>query len=1313
MNTDESGGLSFKSTLDNEEINKAIEETLQRIKGLSSGTVKAGDMMDGAFEELSKTISRHGLNMEGVLSGMADEVSEQFSKIKEVQQINQASVEQLEASYKELAAAMKQAETQGDKAAIDKIKEKQAAIKGEIAVKKNLIDETKEQGQAVEQLLQKIDEQRQKVEQNAEAQVSFRTKLRLAREELINMEQAGLRGTAAYDEMQQKVARLQDAYDDAAAQARILANDQAAFQGIISGLSGIAGGFSAATGAISLFAGENEDLQKVMTKVQSVMAITIGLQQVSQTLNKDSAFQLVTMNKLKKWWNEITIKATATKSAETTATIADTAAKKANTAATQENAIGTLGSSGAQQAQTASAVAGTAANWSLAAAFRAVGLAIKSIPVFGWIAAGISALVAAVGLLTKKTRDARKEREAFTKEMVEGSYKQIGTIEQLSSAYTALGDNMKAKERFIEQNKKKFDELGVSVTSVKDAETLLISNKNAFINAQIAKAKAAAYLALNMENIKKLLEMQAEYESMPDTKTVYYSNGMYGGIGSYEKENKAKVKKQEEIKKLQEKIKAGYENVLKEENNAANALKEAGIKTGNEYGKGSVGALEEAISKKQEALKHLSDTKEIRKRQREIKEMQKQLDAMLGEKEQEKTKGKDAFTESLEKKKKTYEEYAKWQNSTDESIRKSAAANFRETLKEGETYVEYLNNLKKKTTNKDELRKINSAIAEETQKKEAEEERKAKEYLKSLIESYGMYYDKRVKLHAEYLKDEKALTAARDAEQDKEKKAVIEQAIENRKKTYRQELRALGSGDAEYDAMLKEYATFEQKKQRVAEQYAEKRKKAQEKGNTQLIEELNKKEKEELAKLSVDELVSSDTWNKLFSNLDKLTVSEMINLRNKIESEWEKLNLTPEQLNALREKMNAVTTAIEKRNPFAALMDAIKRYKAKEKDVDFKDIARSAAVTADLVKEAFEAVRNGISESGLIDDGITEKLIGDVVGLVGSASTLAMGIASGNPAQIIDGAIGTLTNAFKVFNVQDRKAQRQIIEHGKSLKQLQDAYEDLGKTIDKALGSDRYTAAKNSIENLKKQQKELTAMANAEQSKKKSDKGKINEYEQQIKANKDKIKETIDGIREELMTLDARSAAQELGNAFIDAFSKGEDAAAAFGKKADDIVANIMKKMLIQKLLEQPLGKILDRYSKKWIDDKGNFIGFNVVLGDAEVLGEEMKALAMGFSTAGKAILEKIANISGTEDSSANKSLSGAVKGVSEETAGIVAGQMNAIRINQLEATQMLRNQLLHLSEIAMNTRYNKHLESIDKKLSMQQIDPLRAQGLS
>ena len=132
-----------------------------------------------------------------------------------------------------------------------------------------------------------------------------------------------------------------------------------------------------------------------------------GIAASSATLNKDSAFTLVTLNSLKEWWNKLTGQSVVEETAETTATTANTAANTANAASQSARSAAAAGSTVATGANTvatgANAVAagtGTVANWSLAASFRAVASAIKSIPVFGWIVAGISALVAAVTLFT-------------------------------------------------------------------------------------------------------------------------------------------------------------------------------------------------------------------------------------------------------------------------------------------------------------------------------------------------------------------------------------------------------------------------------------------------------------------------------------------------------------------------------------------------------------------------------------------------------------------------------------------------------------------------------------------------------------------------------------------------------------------------------------------------------------------------------------------------------------------------------------------------------------------------------------------------
>lgn len=158
--------------------------------------------------------------------------------------------------------------------------------------------------------------------------------------------------------------------------------------------------------------------------------------------------------------------------------------------------------------------------------------------------------------------------------------------------------------------------------------------------------------------------------------------------------------------------------------------------------------------------------------------------------------------------------------------------------------------------------------------------------------------------------------------------------------------------------------------------------------------------------------------------------------------------------------------------------------------------------------------------------------------------------------------------------------------------------------------------------------------------------------------------------------------------------------------------------MLIQKLLEQPIGKIIDRYSKRWIDGDGNFKGFDKVIEDMGAFGDDLKAIGEGFGKALEGMPEDIKKFfTGGEASST--AMSGAIKGVSEETASLVAGQMNAIRINQLENAQVLQQQLVQVTNIARNTAiiseyatYNRYLKSIYEKLSTNGIDTTRGIGL-
>jgi hypothetical protein len=90
-------------------------------------------------------------------------------------------------------------------------------------------------------------------------------------------------------EAAKKAAILKDKIGDAKALTDAF-NPDAKFKALSGSLTGVAGGFSAVTGAMGLFGAESKEVEQVMLKVQSAMAIASGLQTLGESV--DSMKQL-------------------------------------------------------------------------------------------------------------------------------------------------------------------------------------------------------------------------------------------------------------------------------------------------------------------------------------------------------------------------------------------------------------------------------------------------------------------------------------------------------------------------------------------------------------------------------------------------------------------------------------------------------------------------------------------------------------------------------------------------------------------------------------------------------------------------------------------------------------------------------------------------------------------------------------------------------------------------------------------------------------------------------------------------------------
>ena len=325
--------------------------------------------------------------------------------------------------------------------------------------------------------------------------------LRELQDSMARLRLEGKQDTEEYRKMAQQAALLSDTLADLNTQTKILSNDDANLQGFMSGVSGLAGLFTTATGALSLFASENENLAKIQTRVQSVMAITMGLQQVFNTLNKDSAFRLVTVVKM----------------------------KNLLTAANTRLAVALGISTGAAQALMAT------------------------------LTLGLSAVITGIIVLWDKYSDAQEKAAEKAKERVkiesDGRAQMIKTRFEIESTLASLkkftGTREEEKAKVKELNSKYGETFGYYDTLAQWYD-ILISKSDAYIRMLFLQAKAQSMVNKAVELDAKVAEAQAKPESDYDTWWGYGGkvDRFFSSNASYKGNNNGRWLKQEEVDRL-------------------------------------------------------------------------------------------------------------------------------------------------------------------------------------------------------------------------------------------------------------------------------------------------------------------------------------------------------------------------------------------------------------------------------------------------------------------------------------------------------------------------------------------------------------------------------------------------------------------------------------------------------------------------------------------------------------------------------------------------------------------------------------------
>lgn len=407
---------------------------------------------------------------------------EKLSAIKASIETQLGVVRELELKYKDVQAAMKGVEDAA----------KRKAVQSQLQSAKAEIDAEKAALQGLQARYKEMSEG---------SLVSFRTRLMQVTNEMAAMRLAGEQNTAAYKKLEGEMERLGTTYRQVQQLRQQLSTGATQTAALLQGVQGLAGAYSMATGVVSMFTKDQEKLAQVQTKLQSVMAILMGLQQAQVALHSTSAFRLQTLTKLQQWWNNLLDIARGK-------TVANTAAEVANTAAKNAGAAASTGAAVAQTAQTAAATAGTAANITLAGALRAVGAAIASIPAIGWIVAGLSALVAVVVQLNKHQEKLNKNIKAYNAEIVAEQTETSKLFDKLRKAEEGTKGWQKARDAIMSKYGSYLSQLDAEVASLRDVEAAYQAVSQAARKAAQERALTKVTEEANAEYVKSVGEVR-------------------------------------------------------------------------------------------------------------------------------------------------------------------------------------------------------------------------------------------------------------------------------------------------------------------------------------------------------------------------------------------------------------------------------------------------------------------------------------------------------------------------------------------------------------------------------------------------------------------------------------------------------------------------------------------------------------------------------------------------------------------------------------------------------------------------------------
>lgn len=442
-----------------------------------------------------------------------------------------------------------------------------------------------------------------------------------------------------------------------------------------------------------------------------------------------------------------------------------------------------------------------------------------------------------------------------------------------------------------------------------------------------------------------------------------------------------------------------------------------------------------------------------------------------------------------------------------------------------------------------------------------------------------------------------------------------------------------------------------------------------------IIDKIKRERDKQLDQLSWNEFKESDQYIKLFEDLEYASTASIKVMKAKLNELRESLkNLTPEQLKEIVNQMEKLEEIEIKRNPFQFLLSD----DPKELSMSWGElgnILQDVSSTANDLANGFESIFGTMSD-GASDAISTFTEIANGLGNAASGvSRIMAGDVIGGALQSVSGLVSTIGS---LFNIKDKKLERQIQKQIELVDNLDKSYQKLAESIENAYSIDTLKQSNEAAQqNLQQQIDAYERMIALEKDKKKTDEDKIKDWEQSIEDLQEQQQQleqdlttSLGGIGDEA---DIKSAAEDFVDAWLNAYTEVGDGLSGLQDNFDEFIQNAVKKQLLTQLSSQFIDPILDSFNKMF--DESSLGGTDLTGAELDAFRELYEKYSDLFDERAKAYLEALGIEPGTSGETAELSgLSKGIQSVTEETAQALEALLNSMRFFVADSNTQLKS---------------------------------------